>query len=130
MTLVNSDGGALEGDVYAELAFWTRTDGRGKAFGPSASFTLPATSSRATLPSLPSSSSRSVPRATGLPTLEAKMQTWIANDVQLVWLIDPERKVAAIYRHGDSAEVLHGPTSVQGTGPVAGFELVMSLIWQ
>jgi Uma2 family endonuclease len=34
--------------------------------------------------------------------------------------LDPERKAVEIYRPGDSPEVLHEPSSVQGCGPVAG----------
>ena len=65
-----------------------------------------------------------------LPDLEAKMQMWITNGAEVAWLLDPERKVVAIYRLGDSPELLHDPTSVQGTGPVAGFELVMARVWK
>jgi len=65
-----------------------------------------------------------------LPDLEAKMEMWISNGAELAWLVDPGRKMVAIYRPGDSPEVLHEPSSVQGTGPVAGFELVMARVWQ
>jgi Uma2 family endonuclease len=54
---------------------------------------------------------------------------WIANGAQVAWLIDPERRVVAIYRPGESPEVLHEPSLVQGSGPVAGFELVMARVW-
>jgi Uma2 family endonuclease len=65
----------------------------------------------------------------GLALVEAKMEMWIANGAEVAWLIDPERKVAEIYRPGDALEVLHEPSSVRGTGPVAGFELVMARVW-
>jgi Uma2 family endonuclease len=65
----------------------------------------------------------------GLAPLEAKMQMWIANGAEVAWLIDPIEKTVTIYRPGDEAEHLAHPTSVQGTGPVAGFELVMARIW-
>jgi len=55
---------------------------------------------------------------------------WIANGGEVAWLIDPERKVVEIYRTGDSPEVLHEPSAVHGSGPVAGFELVMERVWQ
>ena len=64
-----------------------------------------------------------------LPELRAKMQKWIANGVELAWLVDPQRKVVEIYRLGEGPEVHEQPTSVQGSGPVAGFELVMDRIW-
>ena len=57
------------------------------------------------------------------------MERWIANGAKVAWLIDPERQVVAIYRPDDQPEVLHYPTSVQGNGIVAGFELVMARIW-
>jgi Uma2 family endonuclease len=65
-----------------------------------------------------------------LKTLQTKMEMWIANGAEVAWLIDPLRKAVEIYRPGDSPEVLHDPSSVQGTGPVAGFELVMARVWQ
>jgi len=58
------------------------------------------------------------------------VQKWLANGVELVWLIDPEEKSVTIYRPGDEPEHLVHPTFVQGTGPIAGFELVMSKIWE
>jgi len=59
------------------------------------------------------------------------MEMWIANGVEVAWLIGPQRTVVEIYRPGDSPEVLHEPSSVQGTGPVAGFErVVVARVWQ
>jgi len=57
------------------------------------------------------------------------MEMWIANWAEAAWLIDPERKSIEIHRPGGSAEVLHEPSSMQGSGPVAGFELVMARVW-
>jgi Uma2 family endonuclease len=54
---------------------------------------------------------------------------WIANGAQLAWLIDPEQRAVEIYRPGDEVEVHQDPTSVQGSGPVRGFELVMARVW-
>jgi Uma2 family endonuclease len=151
MTPVHSDGGALEGEVLTELINWARADGRGKSFGPNAGFTLPDGSMRA-----PDASWISLDRWNALTraqqqsyapicpefiieirsnsdrliNLEAKMEMWVANGAELAWLIDPERKRVSIYRPGDNPELLHDPTSVQGTGPVVGFELVLSRIWQ
>ena len=150
MTPVNSDGGAIEGDVYADLVFWARADGRGKAFGPNAGFTLSDTSVRAAAAWMSLSRWNALTReqqqsyapvcpefvievrseSDRLPTLQAKMQMWIATGAEVAWLIDPELRAVAIYRPGNSPELLQEPTSVQGTGPVAGFELVMSKIWQ
>jgi Uma2 family endonuclease len=65
-----------------------------------------------------------------LPPLQAKMEQWIANGAEVAWLIDPVEKTVAIYRPNGEPEHLNEPTSVQGSGPIAGFELVMSRIWQ
>jgi Uma2 family endonuclease len=65
-----------------------------------------------------------------LPDLKAKMEMWIANGAEVAWLIDPIEKAITIYHPGAEPAVLTHPTSVQGTGPIAGFELVMSRVWE
>ena len=65
-----------------------------------------------------------------LAELKEKMERWIANGAQLAWLIDPIEETVSVYRPGESPEVHHHPTSVQGTGVMAGFELVMARIWE
>jgi Uma2 family endonuclease len=64
-----------------------------------------------------------------LKPLQAKMLQWIANGVEIAWLIDPIEKAVTIYRPGQEPEQLADPTSVQGNGPIAGFELVMAGVW-
>jgi Uma2 family endonuclease len=51
------------------------------------------------------------------------MEEYIANGVQLGWLIDPIARSVEIYRPGREPEVLTNPTSISGEGPVAGFVL-------
>ena len=46
-----------------------------------------------------------------------------------VGLIDPIDKAVTIYGPGTEPEHLFDPTSVRGTGPIAGFELVMQRVW-
>jgi Uma2 family endonuclease len=65
----------------------------------------------------------------GLAELQEKMAQWIANGVQLGWLIDPENKTVSIYRPNENPGVLTHPTSVQGNGVMAGFELAMGRVW-
>jgi Uma2 family endonuclease len=57
------------------------------------------------------------------------MKMWIANGVELAWLIDAKRRVVDFYRPGGQVAVHQNPTSVQGSGPVRGFELVMARVW-
>ena len=54
---------------------------------------------------------------------------WIANGAELAWLIEPKARRVTIFRPEQEPEIYEDPTSVQGTGPVAGFELVMEKIW-
>jgi Uma2 family endonuclease len=54
---------------------------------------------------------------------------WLENGAELAWLIDPQERTVTIYRAGQEPEHLVDPTSVQGEGPVAGFELVMARVW-
>lgn len=66
-----------------------------------------------------------------LPDLQAKMGEWLGNGTELGWLIDPERQAVEIYRPGIALpEVLDGPATVVGEGPVAGFVLRTERLWQ
>ena len=57
------------------------------------------------------------------------MDEYIDNGVQLAWLIDPASRTVAIYRPGAEPEVLTNPGSIQGEGPVAGFELKLERVF-
>jgi Uma2 family endonuclease len=151
MSPTHSDGGSMELDVATELNLWARADGRGKAFGSAAGFTLPDTSMRAPdaawialerwnalteqqrkhsfAPICPEFVIELRSDTDRLNTVREKMQMWIANGAELAWLIDPERKVVEVYRPGDAVEIHENPSSVQGSGPVGGFELVLARIW-
>ncbi len=61
--------------------------------------------------------------------LEEKMKHWVANGVQVGWLIDPKERAVTIYRAGEEPERLVDPASVEGSGPVRGFCLVMGRVW-
>ena len=129
---------------------WAEEDGRGVAFDSNGGFTLPDGSMRAAdaawvnkrkwdalsdrdqrryAPLCPDFVIELRSDSDRMPDLEAKMAEWVANGAEVAWLIDPIRRVVAIYRPGDGAEVLADPTSVQGTGPISGFELVMQRVW-
>jgi Uma2 family endonuclease len=146
-----SDGGSVELDIATELNIWARADGRGKVFGASAGFTLPDTSMRSpdaswillerwnalTEQQRKNSFSPICPefvielrsQKDRLKVLQEKMQMWISNGAELAWLIDPIRRAVEVYRPGEETEIHENPTSVQGSGPVRGFELVLSRIW-
>ena len=150
MSPTGLEGSSWNSELITELNLWARQDGRGKVFDSNGGFTLPDGSMRA--PDAAWVSWRrwnSVPReeqkrygrvspefviemrseSDRLPLLQEKMRLWIANGVELAWLIDPQRRVVEVYRPGEEPEVHEQPTSVQGSGPVAGFDLVLERIW-
>src|SRR5437879_6747474 len=62
--------------------------------------------------------------------LREKMEEYIANGVQLGWLIDPMERTVTIYSSGQPPRVLENPATVTGEGPVAGFVLNLERILQ
>jgi Uma2 family endonuclease len=151
MSPTGTEGGSVELDVAGELRNWALQDGRGKILGPNSGCRLPDGSIRAA-----DAAWVSWPRWNSIDPLERKryaklcpefvlevrsesdrltelqekMQMWIANGVELAWLIDPIEKAVTIYRPIQEPEHLSHPASVQGTGPIAGFDLVMARIWE
>jgi Uma2 family endonuclease len=136
--------------IVGALDAWAQKDGRGYVFDSSTGFTLPDSSIRspdaawieATRWDVLSESDKNRfspicpdfvielrSQTDSLADLEAKMAQWIANGVKLAWLLDPERKAAAIYRFGAKSTLHRHPASVLGDGIMAGFELAMTRIW-
>jgi Uma2 family endonuclease len=130
---------------------WAEEDGRGYATDSNGGYTLPDGSMRAPdaawierrkIETLTLEQRTSFPPvcpdfvielrspSDRLTELHAKMRQWIDNGATVAWLIDPIDRVVAVYRPGAEPEQHVNPSSVQGTGPVAGFELVLSRIWE
>jgi Uma2 family endonuclease len=61
-----------------------------------------------------------------LRNARAKMQDWIANGVQLGWLLDPDHRTAHIYRPDRGPEQIVNPERLVGEGPVAGLVLELA----
>jgi Uma2 family endonuclease len=136
--------------IIGALDTWAQKDGRGYVFDSSTGFTLADGSMRSPdaawveatrwnalskaeqnrfSPICPDFLIELRSQTDDLAQLQSKMERWISNGAKLAWLIDPERQVVAAYRPGDRPDVHHHPASVQGCGPIAGFELVMARIW-
>jgi Uma2 family endonuclease len=136
--------------IISALDTWAQKDGHGYVFDSSTGFTLADGSMRSPdaawveatrwnalskadqnrfSPICPDFLIELRSKTDDLAALEAKMARWTSNGAKLAWLIDPERQAVAIYRAGEQPEVHHHATSVQGTGPIAGFELTMARIW-
>ena len=151
MTPANSRTSKMNLRIGRLLDEWAEADGRGIATGPDGGYTLPDSSMRVPdaawvsnqrwhalsdkdqgrfAPLCPNFVIELRSPSDKLADLRAKMAQWIANGAEVAWLIDPIEKAVTIYRPGDQPEHLAQPTSVQGTGPIAGFELVMARIWE
>lgn len=138
-------------EVSEQLARWAKRDRRGTPADSSAQFLLPDGS--ALSPDAAWVSNKSLRRLTPkqrtefpaitpeflvevrspsdrLKASKAKMEQWIANGVQLAWLIDGDAKTVYIYRPGRAPETRRGIQKLAGEGPVAGFVLDLRSIWK
>ncbi len=150
MTPAGSNTSKTNMRISRILDEWAEADGRGVAFDSSGGFTLPDGSMRNPdaawilisrwdalsdvdkgrfAPICPDFILELRSPSDSLIELETKMEQWVANGAQVAWLIDPERQAVVVYRRGDRPETFFHPTSVQGTGVIAGFELVLARIW-
>jgi len=61
--------------------------------------------------------------------LQAKMQEYLDNGVQLGWLIEPSAKTVEIYRPGKPVEILNNPQTLSGENVLPEFILDLSEIF-
>ena len=141
-----SDGNA---EVIAQLRVWWKAHRRGRVFDSNGGFFLPDGSMLCPDAAYVSAETLKDVRKEDLqhilhvvpdfiiellsysdrrPQAQAKMNSWIANGVQLAWLIDPYRKSVTIYRSGDEPLTTMA-LQVAGAGPVEGFTLDLSEVW-
>ena len=138
-------------EVHGELRQWAMRDGSGKAFGSSVQFLLPDGSglspdaawvSNESLNTLSKQERKKFLRLSpefvvevrspsdNLDEAKTKMQHWIANGVQLAWLIDGDAQTVYVYRKGRPMRSRRGMSELAGEGPVQGFVLKLATIWQ
>jgi Uma2 family endonuclease len=151
MPPVHLDSGFFEGELFGELRNFSKRDGRGQAFSPSTGFRLPDGSTRSPdaswvsyeqldklSPAERKSFASVVPEFVAeirsdsdhLAHLKRKMaEVWIANGVQLAWLIDPTEKKSYVYHPDGSIEVVEGfETSLTGDPVLPGFVFDLRLL--
>ena len=157
MPPTDPENGVCVGEVFGQLRDWARQERRGLASGPDAGFHFRDGSRRS-----PDAAwfdrtrwreaKRSAKPRQRFPVfapdfvievrspddrirkLRGKMEEYIANGVQLAWLIDPQERTISIYRAGQSPEalnpeVLTNPATVAAEGPVAGFVLNLDRVF-
>lgn len=151
MTPTGNETGLINLRILQALSNWADQDGRGIVFATDTGFTLPNGAVRAPDASWMSNQrwsalTKSEQESFGslcpefvvelaspsdrVKDLEKKMmEDWLASGTELAWLVEPKTRRVKVYRPGQEVEVFENPSSVQGTGCVAGFELVMERVW-
>jgi Uma2 family endonuclease len=137
--------------VAAQLDRWAEQDGAGEAFDSSIEFILPDGS--ALCPDAAWVSNEALGRLTPkqrkeflhlapefvvevmspsdrLKSAKTKMEQWIANGVQLGWLIDGDAKAVYVYRDGHPPKTRRGVLQLAGEGSLEGFVLDLKAIWK
>ncbi len=139
-----------DAEVITQLRVWAKKDGRGSSCGSSVQFFLPDGSALSPDAAWVSNESRErispdqrkkFPRfapefvvevlspSDRLNKAKKKMEQWIANGVQLGWLIDGDAQTVYIYQPNQPVETRKGILKLAGRGPVKGFVLQLRAIW-
>jgi Uma2 family endonuclease len=134
----------------SKLCQWCEAADRGRVFESSAAFRLPngailspdaawvsderlaalsKKQRRKFLPLCPEFVIEVISPSDRLAPAKAKMEEWIANGVQLGWLIDGDKRTVYVYQPGQPAEKKMGIAQLAGPGPVAGLVLELDRIW-
>jgi Uma2 family endonuclease len=151
MTPAGAKTSRLNAFIGRELDIWAEADGQGFSFGSDLGVRFPDRSMRAPdgawtfrsrfeeldksaqdgfLPFCPEFVIELRSPSDRTARVEAKMESWIARGSKLGWLIDPQRKLAMIYRSEREPETLTQPEYLIGEGPIAGFRLKMQRFWE
>ena len=153
MTPAGPESSELTQLLATELSIWTRQSANGTVFGPDLgvrfadkvmrgpdvawlsierwnAYKQSGTTRPAFLPFCPEFIVELRSPSDRASQIEAKMEFWMSRGAQLGWLIDPQRKLAMIYRPNRESETLLQPEVLQGEGPIAGFLLKMQRFWE
>jgi Uma2 family endonuclease len=153
--LMNAPAGGATSDgnreITTQLSNWWKAHRRGRAFDSSAGFFLPdgsmlnpdaayATTEQLTgltrddfahfLRLAPAFVIELRSASDHLTGVQPKMEAWIANGVELGWLVDPYARQVHIYESGAAAPRVETGTHVAGSSPVAGFVLDLGEVWR
>ena len=148
MALAGYESSKKNGDLYYQVATWSRSNQVGDVFDSSGGFTFPDGAVRSPdVTWIEKSKLENIPPDTAFPlvvpdfvielrsktdrlnTLQVKMLEYQTNGVRLGWLIDPQNQQVEIYRLGRVVEVLALPTTLNGEDVLSGFILSLTSIW-
>jgi Uma2 family endonuclease len=144
MSPVGGESGNREAGLNAKVWNWNEQSQLGKVFSSSTIFQLPNGAKRSPdvawvaqnrwLSLTPEQRKKFPPIAPDfvielrsesddLATLQAKMQEYLENGVQLGWLLNPQDQQAEIYQAGCATRVLELPSQLLGETVLPGFTL-------
>jgi Uma2 family endonuclease len=150
MPPTNSDTGAENSEIIGQLRNWARKDRRGIACDSSTGFVLPNGARRSPdaswtrkvrLEELRAGKRKSFwhlcpdfvielkSESDRLKAPQRKMLEYLEQGAQLGWLIDPEKRTVEIYRADGKVEKRVGMDKLEGEGPVEGFVLDLTWVW-
>ena len=142
--------GASNSSVGAQLNDWARKDGLGIVADSSTGFVLPngarrspdaswtlktrvkkldARKRKGFLHLCPDFVIEVKSDSDRLRNLRNKMREYMDNGAQLGWLIEPEKRWVEVYRPDGEVSTLTGIMQVEGEGPLAGFVLDLTHVW-
>jgi len=137
-------------EVIISLGNWARRDGRGIVFDSSGGFKLPngatlapdaswvtktklatitAAQKQKYIPLSPDFVIELRSPTDSLVTLKRKMEEYMANGVELGWLINPQKRQVFIYRPNSEVICLDNPATVSGESVLPGFILELPPLW-
>ena len=150
MAPTNSDTGACNSQVAAELTIWARKGRKGIVCDSSTGFVLPngarrspdaSWTLRSRIEQLGSAKQNSFwhlcpdfvievrSKSDRLKPLQLKMAEYLSQGAQLGWLIDPGNRSVTIYRPDGAVETRTGIDKIQGEGPLADFVMDLKYVW-
>jgi len=150
MTPAGLESSRRNSDLSMQLAIWSKQDGTGIAFDSSGGFWITERAMRSPdaawmrrerweaissnerkkfAPLVPDFVVELRSETDRLSQLRAKMQEYIDNGVRLAWLIDPIKRRVEIYRPGQAATIIEGPSQITGDPELPGFTLDLTSIW-
>ena len=154
MSPTGGEAGAKNFNLYIDLGIWNRQTKLGKAFDSSTIFALPNGARRSPDVSwirLERWNTLTLKEKRGFPPiapdfvielvspsdltnqryedLQAKMQEYLDNGVELGWLIEPKLQIVEIYRSPQSVEILNNPQTLSGENILPGFTLGLTEIF-
>ena len=146
-----SETGWQELELALQVGIWAKENGTGRAFGPTAGFTLPNGAIRAPDVSwIPLSRWESLgadgrygfakicpdfvielrSASDSLAEVRGKMEEYMASGARLGLLVDPQNRRVHVYRTGQPVAILEEPAAVSADPVLPGFVLDPSVIWQ